>query len=197
MNFKERYILENDAVLLRPLEADDMEYLLEYAVNEPDIWDFNWYGAAGPEGLRTYIDRAVKQLHDEFAYTFIVYDKAAKKYVGSTRFLNFKPDYKTVEIGCTWYGKQYQGTAVNKNCKYLLLEFVFEQLGWERAGFAANNLNERSKNAMKSIGCVEEGVMRNASIDASGSRIDVVILGITKDDWISHVKTLLKNKIDQ
>jgi RimJ/RimL family protein N-acetyltransferase len=57
--------------------------------------------------------------------------------------------------------QKYQRTYVNKNCKYLLLEFAFEKLGMERVGFRANSLNKQSISAMKSIGCTEEGVLRN------------------------------------
>ena len=195
MNFKEQYVLENDIALLRPLEETDYDHLLPFSLNEPDIWSFNLNGAAGVEGLKRYMSNALLQKQNEKEYPFIVYDKRSRLYAGTTRFYNPRPEYKTAEIGFTWYGKKFQGTGLNKNCKYLLLEFAFEIMGLERVGFAANNKNERSKNAMKSIGCVEEGVLRNAAIDASGERIDSVVLSIIRNDWYGHVKEQLKNKI--
>ncbi|MCW3121286.1 MAG: putative acetyltransferase, family [Flavipsychrobacter sp.] len=195
MNTKEQYILENDVVLLRPLEASDYAHLLWFSENEPDLWRFNYVGAAGADNLKTYIDRALTQRERELEYSFIVFDKRTGRYAGTTNFYNIRQDYKTLEIGFTWYGKEFQGTGLNINCKYLLLEFVFELLNWERVGFAANNANERSKHAMKSIGCTQEGVLRNASINAQGERIDIVVLSILKSEWTSHVKENLKNKI--
>jgi hypothetical protein len=40
-NFDEDYILEDEIIRLRPLRAEDFEQLLEYSINEPDIWEFN------------------------------------------------------------------------------------------------------------------------------------------------------------
>lgn len=104
-------------------------------------------------------------------------------------------EVKTLEIGYTWYGKKYQGTGINKNCKYLLLEFAFEKLQMERVAFGANSKNERSINAMKSIGCVVEGILRNCSTDANGERIDAVKLSIIKNEWFENVKNKLETKL--
>lgn len=124
-------------------------------------------------------------------------DKKSNNYVGSTRFYGIFLENQTLEIGYTWYGKKYQGTGINKNCKYLLLEFAFEKLNMERVAFAANSKNFKSLNAMKSIGCVEEGVLRNCSKDSAGNRIDVTRLSILKNEWLQDVKENLKAKIDK
>jgi RimJ/RimL family protein N-acetyltransferase len=194
-NFKENYILENEIVRLRPLEASDFDLLLEYSVNEPDIWSFNSNGANGAENLKKYIANAIKQREDGREYPFIIFDKISGKYVGSTRFYAIFLEVKTLEIGYTWYGKKHQGTGINKNCKYLLLEFAFEKLQMERVAFAANSKNERSINAMKSIGCVVEGILRNCSTDANGERIDAVKLSIIKNEWFENVKNKLETKL--
>ena len=194
-DFKKDYILENEVVQLRPLEAADYDLLLEYSLNEPEIWQFNFLGARGADNLRIYMDSTLQQRQNEKEYSYIVYDKRTGKYAGHTRFYNFNMDNKILEIGSTWYGKAFQGTGLNKNCKYLLLQFAFESMGAERVGFGANNKNERSKNAMKSIGCKEEGVLRNFSRNAAGERIDIVVLGIIREEWFGNVKAMLANKI--
>lgn len=196
MDFKSDYILENDTTLLRPLKESDFETLLEYSINEPEIWSFNALGANGEENLKKYISSAIQNKEKRTEYPFVVFDKLSNKIVGSTRFYQINLTYKTLEIGYTWYGKQFQGTGLNKNCKYLLLEFAFENLGMERVGFRANNLNKRSINAMKSIGCKEEGILRNFAIDASGKRIDAIVLSILREEWFNEVKQNLKNKIN-
>jgi RimJ/RimL family protein N-acetyltransferase len=195
LNFKENYILENETVRLRPLEILDYDLLLEYSINEPDIWSYNSNGANGAENLKKYIANAIKQREDGKEYPFIVFDKISGKYVGSTRFYYIFSEVKTLEIGYTWYGKKHQGTGINKNCKYLLLEFAFGKLQMERVGFAANSKNERSISAMKSIGCVVEGTLRNCSTDANGERIDAVRLSIIKNEWFENVKNKLETKL--
>ena len=194
-NFKEDYTLENDVVRLQPLQATDYEKLVEFYINEPELWSFNANGPDNPENLKKYIDKALSQKDKQLEYPFVVFDKTKNKIAGSTRFYNINLDAKHLEIGFTWYGKEFQGTSLNKNCKFLLLEFAFEKMQLERVGFRANNLNIRSINAMKSIGCIQEGIMRNFSTDAKGERIDAIVLSIIKNEWFSTIKENLKNKL--
>ncbi len=193
-DFKEKYILENEYVKLQPLENIDFDNLLEYSENEPEIWEFNSGGANGKENLKKYIANAIKNRESKKEYPFIVFDKKSGKFVGSTRFYGIFLEMETIEIGYTWYGKKYQGSGINKNCKYLMLEFAFDKLEMERVAFAANSKNEKSLNAMKSIGCVVEGVLRNCSTDAKGERIDSTRLSIIKTEWNENVKNNLKKQ---
>ena len=194
-NFKDDYILENNVVRLQPLQATDYEKLVEFSINEPELWSYNANGPENPESLKKYIDKAVSQKEKQLEYPFIVFDKTKNKIAGCTRFYNINLDAKHLEIGFTWYGKEFQGTSLNKNCKFLLLEFAFEKMQLERVGFRANNLNTRSIKAMKSIGCVQEGIMRNFSTDAKGERIDAIVLSIIKDEWFSNIRENLKSKL--
>ena len=194
-NFKEDYILENDVVRLQPLQVTDYEKLVEFSINEPNLWSFNANGPDNPENLKKYIDKALSQKNKQLEYPFVVFDKTKNKIAGSTRFYNINLDAKHLEIGFTWYGKEFQGTSLNKNCKFLLLEFAFEKMQLERVGFRANNLNIRSINAMKSIGCIQEGIMRNFSTDAKGERIDAIVLSIIKNEWFLTIKENLNNKL--
>lgn len=194
-NFKEEYILENDVVRLQPLQATDFEKLVAFSINEPELWSYNVNGPDSPENLKKYIEKTLSQKDKLVEYPFLVFDKTKNKVAGSTRFYNINLEAKHLEIGFTWYGKEFQGTTLNKNCKYLLLEFAFEKMNLERVGFRANNLNQRSINAMKSIGCIEEGVLRNFNTDAKGNRIDAIVLSIIKNEWFASVKQNLKNRI--
>ena len=67
----------------------------------------------------------------------------------------------------------------------------------ERVEFRADNLNERSIAAMKSIGCTVEGVLRNHFIKPDGKRRDSIILSIVKEEWFSHVKQNLLDKLNR
>ena len=189
------YILQNDAVLLRPLTVTDFDNLVSFATNEPDIWKFSLVAVQGEQGLKNYIENAVEQRAVGTEYPFIVFDKITQQYAGSTRFYDIQVANKTLQLGYTWYGKAFQGTGLNKNCKLLLLQFAFEQLGMERVEFRADNNNERSKAAMKSIGCVEEGVLRSHAPYITGVRRDSVILSILKSEWEGSVKEKLIKKI--
>jgi RimJ/RimL family protein N-acetyltransferase len=193
--FTHNPILENERVLLRPLQADDFDNLLPFSVKEPEIWKYGLVTAAGPENLRNYINTAVKNRDDKKEYTFIVFDKQANRYSGSTRFYDIQQPWHTAQLGYTWYGKDFQRTGLNRYCKLLLLTYVFEEWGMERLEFRADANNARSIAAMKAIGCVVEGILRNHMPTASGSRRDSIILSILKTEWYGGVKELLQQRV--
>jgi RimJ/RimL family protein N-acetyltransferase len=188
--------LEDDVVLLRPLEESDFENLLKFAVNEPELWKYSLVPASGKENWRNYLDIALKAKAESAEFPFIVIDKKSGNYAGSTRFYDINFAFKTIQLGYTWYGKDFQGTGLNKHCKYLLLEYVFETLQFERFELRADNNNERSKAAMLSIGCKADGVLRrNMPTYQSDLRRDSIIFSILKDEWFSGVKENLKRKL--
>ena len=195
MLFKENIILENDFVLLRPLQEEDLQYLEHFVINESEIWKYSLIQIAKTEDLKNYILQAVENRKQEKEYPFIVFDKKKNQYAGCTRFYDIQLEYKYLQLGYTWYGKSFQGSYVNKNCKLLLLELAFEKLEMERVEFRADNRNEKSKQAMQSIGCVVEGVFRNHLPTIEGGRRGSIVLSILKDEWLGGVKEKLISKI--
>ena len=194
-NVRKDYTLEDDCVLLRPLRTDDVQHLLPFSLNEPGLWKYSLLPVAGEENLKNYIQIALKGREEEKEYPFIVYDKRKSAYAGSTRFYDIQLSQKTMQLGYTWYGAEFHGTGLNKHCKYLLLEFAFDELDMERVEFRADINNERSIAAMKSIGCVVEGVLRANTIKADGTRRDSIVLSILKKEWEDGVKKRLKEKL--
>jgi RimJ/RimL family protein N-acetyltransferase len=194
-DFSHNYILENDRVFLRTLLTTDFENLFDFSLNEPDIWKYSLVKANGADNLKKYIELAIAARNAEKEYPFIVFDKHLNQYAGSTRFYDIQISQETLQLGYTWYGKQFQGTGLNKNCKFLLLEFAFETLGMERVEFRADNNNARSIAAMKSIGCKVEGVLRNNGKTSDGLRRDSIVLSILKSEWFENVKENLRARI--
>ena len=189
-------VLEDDFVLLRLLQESDSEHLLPFSINEPDLWKYSLVRANGKENLENYIQIALKAKGNKTEFPFIVFDKISGKYAGSTRFYDINLPFKTLQLGYTWYGKDFQGTKLNKHCKYLLLEFAFEKLQMERVEFRADNNNQRSINAMKSIGCKVDGVLRsNMPTFDSDVRRDSIVLSILKQEWFDGIKENLNAKL--
>jgi RimJ/RimL family protein N-acetyltransferase len=194
-NFDHDYILENERVLLRPLIKSDLENLSAFSLEEPELWNYSLTPADGLKNLKSYMEMAIAGRANKTAYPFIVFDKFRQKYAGSTRFYDFQAGHLSTQLGYTWYGKAFQGTGLNKQCKYLLLEFAFEKLDLERVEFRADALNARSIAAMKSIGCVEEGILRSNCKSVNGRR-DSIILSILKNEWFASVKRKLYDKME-
>lgn len=194
-DFSADYILEDEFVTLRPLTQNDFEFLLPFALNETDIWQFSLVPAAGAENLKTYIDVALTARKAQKEYAFIVFDKKQQKYAGCTRFYDIQLQNKTLQLGYTWYGKAFQGTGLNKDCKFLLLNFAFEKMEMERVEFRADANNKRSIAAMQSLGCTVEGILRNHLPKLDGGRRDSIILSILKEEWTLNLKSTLKQKL--
>jgi len=195
LDFNFDYILENDVVLLSPLKAEDINLLSRFSIYEPKLWEFSLQPANGLENLKVYIEKALQDKSNNKSYPFIVFDKRKNAYAGSTRFYDYQPEHNTVQLGYTWYGKDYQGTGLNKNCKYLMLSFAFETLGVERVEFRADNNNKKSIVAMKSIGCRVEGVLRQNCSTPEGNRRDSIVLSILKNEWFDSIKTSLASRL--
>ncbi|HMU44924.1 MAG TPA: GNAT family protein [Chitinophagaceae bacterium] len=193
--FHHQIILENERVLLRPIQESDFENLLPFSLHEPDIWQYGLITAAGTENLRNYVNSAVKNMEEKKEYVFIVFDKKTNQYAGSTRFYDIQEQYLTTQLGYTWYGEAFQRSGLNRHCKLLLLTFAFEEWGLERVEFRAHAANEKSITAMKAIGCVFEGTLRNHMPTVTGTRRDSVVLSILKEEWFSKVKKDLLAKI--
>ena len=194
-NPNDEYVLEDDRALLRPVKETDLEFLLPFALNEPDTWKYSFISAAGEDGMRQYIQDALAGRATGTQYPFIVFDKQTGQYVGSTRFYDIKTEWQTVQLGYTWYGEKLRGTGLNKHCKFLLLQFAFETLGALRVEFRADARNERSIAAMKSIGCIPEGILRRDMPLWDGDRRNSIVLSILKEEWEGGVKENLANRL--
>ena len=194
-DFNEEYNLEDERVILRPLSILDINSLAEYVKNEPELWKFSLVAINTEADLKAYIASAIEARNNKTAYTFIVYDKASESIVGSTRFYDIQLANETTQLGYTWYSKKVWGTGLNQHCKYLLLQFAFEQMNFKRVEFRADNDNKRSIAAMQKIGCTVEGVLRSHLPRPDGSRRDSIVLSITKEDWNNKVKALLESQL--
>lgn len=196
-DFSKQHILENDRVLLRPLTAEDRINLQDFSLNEPGLWRFSLQGAAGLAELDKYIDIALKEKQAQKEYPFIVFDKKTGEYAGSTRFYDIQPALQTLQLGYTWYGARFQGTGLNKHCKFLLFRFAFEELGVERLELRADNDNKRSIAAMKSIGCKVDGILRSNMPKPPGQtgRRDSIVFSVLKKEWEEEVKPSLSQQL--
>jgi len=194
-DYSKDYILEDDFVRLNYLKIEHVESLLKIS-NESDLWTYFLEKGNGLKNLTKYIQSTINNRKLEKEYPFIIFDKIKKEYAGTTRFYGYSKDLKSIKLGHTWIAKKFRGTGLNKHCKYLLFEFAFQKLEVERVGFGAHIENKISIAAMKSVGCKEEGVLRNFIPSYDGKeRKDVVLLSILKNEWFDYTKPDLKKRL--
>ncbi|MGO4918305.1 GNAT family N-acetyltransferase [Maribacter spongiicola] len=181
---KTKIQLENDRVLLLPFE-DKRNQELKEIIFDKDIWEFMGISINNEQGFENYINKTIKDKNNGLCYPFLVIDKLTNKVSGSTRYGNLNTASQKCEIGWTWYGTEFQGTGINKACKYELLKYGFEKIGFRRIQFSADKANLRSLKAIEKLGAQKEGVFRNNYIASNGESRTDVYYSIIKEEWSS------------
>lgn len=181
--FEQEIILENEAALLRPLVPEDAQNLLKVATEDKDLLQYSPAPVYTAELLRDYIDTALAERQNKKRYTFSIFDKIKQEYAGSTSFLNISLADARLEIGATWIGKKFQGTYLNRNCKYLMLQYAFDELGALRTELKTDERNMASRKAIEKIGGVQEGILRSHTLLYTGHRRNTVYYSILKAEW--------------
>ena len=182
-SFDKDIILANTFLLVRQISENDIDNLVTVATKDKDLLQFSPTPIYTKELLKKYIDKSVDNRRNKNRYTFIVFDKIKNAFAGSTSFLNISNADDRLEIGATWYGKEFQRTGLNRNCKYLLLEYAFENLGAVRVEFRTDERNLASRKAIEKIGAQFEGILRRHTLLYDGFRRNTVCYSILKSEW--------------
>jgi RimJ/RimL family protein N-acetyltransferase len=173
--------LQGAHVRLEPLGLAHVEPLCAVGL-EPELWRWSTEPVRTRDDMRDYVERALAAQAERSALPFVV-RVTDGTVVGTTRYANIAVEHDRMEIGWTWYGLRWQRTAVNTECKLLLLRHAFDDLGAFRVELKTDALNARSRAAILRIGAVEEGTLRAHVRAADGRRRDSVYFGILRDAW--------------
>lgn len=184
-------ILQNERTLLRPLTAAGYSDLLPIALSDDKLLQYSPMPVYAEELLQQYIETAIAERQKQQRYAFIIFDKKAAQYAGSTSFLNISNKDRRLEIGATWLGKPFQQTGLNRHNKWLMLQYVFEQLGFERVEFKTDERNTASRTAIEKIGGQYEGTLRSHTLMYDGYRRNTVYYSILRSEWPA-IKQLLR-----
>jgi RimJ/RimL family protein N-acetyltransferase len=182
-SFEKDIVLENDRVRICPILLSDIDNLLKVATSDPSLVQYSPFNINSEPLLRQYIEKALSDRASKVRYAFILFDKKTNEYAGSTSFGNLSNADKRVEIGWTWIGKPFQKTGLNRNCKHLLMNYVFETLGFERLELRTDERNAQSRKAIEAIGGKFEGILRSHMIMTDGFRRSTVCYSILKNEW--------------
>lgn len=185
-----RVTLQGRHVRLESLGEKHIAGLAEIGKGQ-DFWKYMLYGEMKAEtDFRRFVTELLAREEKGTDLPFAVIHLASGRIAGSTRYLNIDPPNRGLEVGGTWYGLDFQRTAVNTECKYLLLTHAFETLKAIRVQIKTDSLNVRSQQAIERIGAVKEGVLRNHMILSDGRIRDSVFYSILDNEWAGVKKKL-------
>lgn len=185
--------LQNEQVLLRPMNEADSVHLRDVATAHTDLVLYSPYKIHTSEYLNEFVQGSLTEREKGARYPFVIYDKKTETYAGSTSIANVSNKDRRLEIGWTWIGKTYQRTGLNRACKYLLLSYAFEELAFERVEFKTDARNTASRNAIEKIGGQYEGALRSHTVMNDGFRRTTVYYGILREEWPQLKKTVFRH----
>jgi RimJ/RimL family protein N-acetyltransferase len=182
-------------VRLEPMHADH-EPGLQEAAADGELWRLRVTSVPEPEQTAMYIANALMGQQDGIMLPFVVRLTSTGKLIGSTRYHDILPDVDRVEIGYTWYARSLQRTAVNTECKLLLMTHAFEALGCAVVGLRTDNFNFTSQRAIERLGARKDGVVRHNARRRDGTVRDTVMYSIVAGEW-PEVKAQLQWQLER
>ena len=188
--------LSGHIVRLEPLSEVHVPDLA-IAGQDKSIWYYLPYGEiTSKEKMQEFVKTLLKRQKEGTDLPFAVIHLVSGRAIGCTRYLEIRPQHRGLEIGGTWYGLAYQGAGVNIECKYLLLQHAFENLGCIRVQFKTDTRNVHSQHAIEKLGAVKEGIFRNHIVMPDGTLRHSIYYSILDTEWPS-VKDKLEKSLSQ
>jgi RimJ/RimL family protein N-acetyltransferase len=169
-------------VRLEPLGPHHVAGLCEVGL-DPDLWRWTASAVRTPEEMAAYVEQALAWQKEGHSLPFATLESVTGRVVGTTRFGNWVPDHRRIEIGWTMVARAWQRTAINTEAKLLMLRHAFANLDLNRVEFKTDAMNEISRRALERLGAKEEGVLRNHVVTWTGRVRDTVYYSIVRDEW--------------
>jgi len=182
--------LENDYVLLRPVQPEDRDVLRAIAM-EPKIWRYFPFRIATESDFDVFFDMGLTDMKAGTRVAYYIADKRTGAAAGSMSFGNLAEKDGRLEIGWSWLGVESQGKGINKWAKFLMMQHAFEKMGVERVEFKTDQLNVQARHALGNIGAREEGTLRSFNPMPDGRRRDAVYYSVLRAEWLSVKEQLL------
>jgi RimJ/RimL family protein N-acetyltransferase len=161
------------------------------------IWRYIPHDPSSPDAMKAWIDGSIADREAGVSLRFAIVDRASGRAVGSTTLFDIRRQDRGIEIGWTWLGPDSQRTAINTECKYLLLRHCFETLGAIRVQLKTHRLNFKSRRAIERIGAQFEGILRNHVIMPDGTYRDSAYYSVIESEWLAvkrHLELILSGE---
>ncbi len=181
MPWPEPETLSGPHAQLKPLSPDHLDGLTE-AVKDGELWKLWYTSIPRPEDMRKEIDRRLGLQAAGSMLPFTVFD-ANGKIAGMSTYMNVDAANRRVETGSTWYATRVQRSALNTQCKLLLLTHAFEKLDCIAVEFRTHFFNHQSRRGIERLGAKLDGILRNHQIAANGTLRDTVVYSIIAAEW--------------
>ena len=174
--------LQGQNARLEPLRLDHANALSE-AVQDGELWKL-WYTAIPtPAAMLGEVQRRLDLQTSGSMLPFAVIHLPDERMAGMTTYMHIDSANRRLEIGSTWYRQSLQRSALNTECKRMLLGYAFEQLDCIAVEFRTHWHNSASRRGIERLGAKLDGVLRSHQIAANGSLRDTCVYSILASEW--------------
>ncbi len=182
MGFTDPVSLHGEHVSLVPLGHAHLDDMIE-AVKDGELWRLWYTSVPAPDRMQAEIDRRLDLQRQGSMIPFAVIERLTRQAVGMTTFMHIDAVNRRVEIGSTWYRKRVQRSALNTECKLLLLTHAFERLNCIAVEFRTHFFNQQSRAAIERLGARLDGILRQHQIAGDGTLRDTCVYSILDREW--------------
>ena len=181
MSWLEPVTLSGPHARLEPLSHAHIDGLVD-AVKDGELWKL-WYTSIPlPENMAREIDRRLALQAAGVMLPFTVFDPSGR-IAGMTTYMNVDAANRRLEIGSTWYAKRVQRSALNTQCKLMLLTHAFDELDCIAVEFRTHFFNHQSRRGIERLGAKLDGILRSHQVAANGTLRDTVVYSIIACEW--------------
>lgn len=170
---------------LEPLDAhihaDDLYAAYSQAPDERD-WT---YLPIGPfNSALDYLEYAKRVESDADFLHFAVIDLRTGHALGTLALIRMDPANGVIEIGFVAFSPLLRRTTLATEAHYLLMQYIFDGLGYRRCEWKCDSLNAPSRLAAQRLGFHFEGIFRQAVVYKGRNR-DTAWFSILDSEWPS------------
>ena len=165
-----------------PLAISHAPALAE-AVRDGELWKLWYTSIPSPEQMESNIEERLAHRERGNWLPFVVIAQSTGLPVGMTSYMNIDAGNRRLEIGSTWYRRAVQRTAINTECKRMLLGHAFDELGCIAVEFRTHSFNSQSRRAIEGLGAKLDGILRSHTLAADGALRDTCVYSIIAAEW--------------
>jgi N-acetyltransferase len=182
MGFADTVSLTGRYGALVPLSHAHHDQLVE-AVMDGELWNLWYTSIPAPEQMHAEIERRLELQRQGSMLPFAIIEQATGEAVGMTTYMHIDAANRRLEIGSTWYRQRVQRSALNTECKLMLLTHAFDQLHCLAVEFRTHFFNRQSRAGIERLGARLDGVLRQHQLGRNGTLRDTCVYSIIDSEW--------------
>ncbi len=171
--------LGDDVLYLSPVEEGDIVRMQRW-INDPEVWQFlAMYMPMNFRVEKKYFE-TMYESPNEIPLAIVL--REGNQHIGSIALHKIDWKNRFATTGMLLGGKDFWGKGYGSRAKILLLHYAFAELNLQRIKSRVYSFNERSQNALKKCGYVQEGVSRR-EFYRDGKYHDVLEFGLLREEF--------------